>query len=86
MCWTPQNAKTNNVNRTRTLTQITGGKDEPNLVLYGYRNEHLNTEQRMERNTIGQQQQTQKMSKMDPIKSTGGKLIRSERVSSSCFL
>ena len=27
-------ANTNNVNKTRTLLQITGGKDEPNIVLY----------------------------------------------------
>ena len=33
MCWTPLYAnKTNNVNKTYTLLQITGVKDEPNIV------------------------------------------------------
>ena len=29
---------TNNVNKTRTLLQRTGGKDEPKIALYGNRN------------------------------------------------
>ena len=32
ICWTPQYAHTNNVNRTWVLLQTTGGKDEPNIV------------------------------------------------------
>ena len=30
MCWTP--LYTNNINKTWALLQITGGKDEPNIV------------------------------------------------------
>ena len=33
---------TNNVNKTYALLQTTGGKDEPNIVLYGNRNGHHN--------------------------------------------
>ena len=37
-------AYTNKVNMTRALLQTTGGKDQPNIVLYGNRTEHHNTE------------------------------------------
>jgi hypothetical protein len=33
-------AYTNKVNMTRALLQTTGGKDQPNIVLYGNRPEH----------------------------------------------
>jgi hypothetical protein len=37
---------TNNVNKTWALLQTTGGKDEPNIVLWWTHNEHHNTEPR----------------------------------------
>jgi len=47
-CWTPLcTNKQNYVNKTRTLLQTTGGKDEPNIALCGNRNGHHNTELRM---------------------------------------
>ena len=54
MCWTPLYAKnTNNVNKTYALLQTTGGKDEPNIVLFRNRKGHHNTELRMKRHMIG---------------------------------
>jgi hypothetical protein len=61
----------NHVNRTRALTQITEGKDEPNLVLYGYRNEHLDTEERTERNTIGQHNKLKRWATRTPSTAPG---------------
>jgi hypothetical protein len=42
-CWTPlctQKKPTNNGNKTWTLLQTTGAKDEPNIFLCGNRNGH----------------------------------------------
>ena len=58
MCWTPLCANiqtyTTNVNKTYALLQITGSKDEPNIACIGFRNGHHNTELRMQRHIIGQ--------------------------------
>jgi hypothetical protein len=37
-------ANTNNVNKTCTILQTTGGKDEPNIAFMRNRNGHYNTE------------------------------------------
>jgi hypothetical protein len=49
MLWTSvyTNTNTNNINETWALLQTTGGKDEPNIVLFGNRNGHHNTELRV---------------------------------------
>ena len=50
----PYANKHNNKIKTQILLQPIGGRDEPNIVSMGNRNEHHNTEPRTHRQTMGQ--------------------------------
>ena len=55
------------VNKTCTLPQTTGGKDEQNIVSM----RSHNTDLRTQRHTTGQHKNTEKMSNTDPTKNPG---------------
>ena len=60
-----------NVNKTCVLLQTTGGKDEPNNVLCGNRNEHHNIEPRTYRHVIGQHKKLKRWATRTPPKKRG---------------
>jgi hypothetical protein len=76
MLWTSvyTNTNTNNINETWALLQTTGGKDEPNIILFGTKNAKIHNRTTQIRHATRTQTKN------------ACELMCSWRVSSSCFL